>query len=109
MPRLLTRHARLRNEQKKRRVIAVYFLLTLQYLERDFWVHPINENRHLKGEFFTLYQELRQYPDKFFRWYRMSMDQFGFLLGKLRPCLQKQNNNYRESICPEERLVVTLR
>ena len=109
MLRLLTRRARLRNERNKRRIIAVYFLLTLQYLERDFWVHPINENRYIKGEFYTLYQELRQYPEKFFRWYRMSMEQFDFLLGKLKPGLQKQNNNYRDSICAEERLVVTLR
>ena len=109
MPRLLTRCARLQNEQNKRRIIAVYFLLTLQYLERDFWVHPINENRYIKGEFYSLYQELRQYPEKFFRWYRMSMEQFDFLLGKLKPGLQKQNNNYRNSICAEERLFVTLR
>ena len=109
MPRLLTRRARLRNERNKRRIIAVYFLLTLQYLERDFWVHPINENRYIKGEFYTLYQELRQYPEKFFRWYRMSMEQFDFLLGKLKPGLQKQNNNYRDSICAEERLVAKVK
>ena len=76
MPRFLTRRARLRNEQNKRRIIAVYFLLTLQYLERDFWLNPINENWYIKGEFYALYPELRQYPEKFFRWYRMTMDQF---------------------------------
>ena len=58
MPRLLTRRARLQNEQNKRRIIAVYILLSLQYLERDVWVHPINENHYIKGEFYTLYQEL---------------------------------------------------
>ena len=58
MLHLLTRRARLLNEQKKRRIIAVYFLLSLQYPERDFWVHAINENRYIKGEFYTLYQEI---------------------------------------------------
>ena len=109
MPHSLTRRARLQNEQNKRRIIAVYFLLTLQYLERDFWVHPINENQYIKGEFYTLYQELWQYPEKIFRWYRITMEQFDFLLGKLKQGLQKQNNNYSNSISAEERLVITLR
>ena len=87
----------------------MYILLTLQYENRDFWVHSINKDRHLKGEFFTLYKDLREYPDKFFRWYRMTIEQFDYILEKLRPVLQKDNNNYWDSISPEERLAIMLR
>ena len=99
----------MQKQRLRRRILAVYILLTLQYENRDFWVHPINKDRHVKGEFFTLYQDLREYPEKFFRWYRMSIEKFDFLLGKLQPVLQKENNNYRDSISAEERLVITLR
>ena len=109
MVRFLTRRAKRQKERQRRHILAVYILLTLQYENRDFWVHPINKDRHLKGEFFTLYKDLREYPDKFFRWYRMSIEQFDYILEKLRPVLQKDNNNYRDSISPEERLAITLR
>ena len=96
-------------QRKKRRNVAAYLLTHDDQYQRDYWVHPIDEERHLKGEYFTLYPELREYPEKFLRWFRMSTEQFDFLLQELTPSLQKQNNNYRASVCPEERLVVTLR
>ena len=87
----------------------MYILLTLQYESRDFWVRPINQDRYLKGEFFTLYKDLREYPDKFFRWYRMSIKQFDYILEKVQLVLQKENNNYQDPISPAERLAITLR
>ena len=98
-----------RFQRKKRKIVAAYLLTQDEQYQRDYWVHPINKERHLKGEYFTLYPELREYPEKFFRWFRMSIEQFDFLLQELTPSLQKQNNNYRASVSPEERLVVTLR
>ena len=83
-------------------------LLGLNSLHREYWIHPFNEDVHTKGEFFTTYPDLRKYPEKFFRTYRMSICQFDTLLHHLRPVISKQDNNYHESIGAEERLVITL-
>ena len=84
-------------------------LLMLNSLHREYCVHPFNEDVHQKGEFFTTYPDLHKYPHKFFRTYRMSIRQFDALLHLIRPTIQKQSNNYRETISEEERLVITLR
>ena len=39
----------------------------------------------------------------------MSIRQFDALLHQLRPAIEKQSNNTRETISAEERLVITLR
>ena len=83
-------------------------LLDLNSLHQEYWIHPFNEDVHTKGEFFTTYPDLRKYPEKFFRTYRMSIRQFDTLLHHLHPVISKQDN-YRESIGAEERLVITLR
>ena len=44
------------------------------------WVHPINNLRFEKGEYFVLYPDLCKYEDKFFHWYCMSMKKFDYLL-----------------------------
>ena len=93
----------------QQRVIAVCTLLMLNSLHREYWVHLFNEDVHEKGEFFTTYQDLQKYPHKFFRTYRMSIHQFDALLHLLRPAIEKQNNNYHETISSAERLIITLR
>ena len=84
-------------------------MLLLTSGEKKLWVHPFNAEVHHKGEFFVTYPDLRKYGDKFFRTYRMSVDQFDNLLHLLRPVIEKNDNNYREIISAEERLVITLR
>ena len=84
-------------------------LLGLNSLHREYWIHPFNEDVYTKGEFFTTYPDLRKYPEKLFRTYRMSIRQFDTLLHHLRPVISKQDNNYCESIGAEERLIITLR
>ena len=91
------------------RVLVVCLLLGLNSLHRQYWVHPFNEDVHLKGEFFSTYPDLHKYPQKFFRIYGMSVRQFDALLHHIRPVISKLDNNYRESIGAEERLVTTLR
>ena len=109
MPPIRNRVGLRRFSPYQRRVLGVCLLLILNSVHRDHWVHPFNEDVHQKGEFFLTYYDLRKYPDKFFRTYRMSIRQFDALLHLLRPTIEKQDNNYRESISPEERLVITLR
>jgi hypothetical protein len=41
--------------------------LLLRFREKrkqEYWVHPIYSKHLLKGKFYTLYHELRQYPSK---------------------------------------------
>ena len=94
------------NEQ---RVLLVYLLLSANWLERELWVHPFCCEAITKGKFFLMYPDLRKYPAKFFRSYRMSIHQFDNLLHVLRPVISKQINNYHENISAEECLVITLR
>ena len=93
----------------QRCVIAVVLLLNLNWVHRDYWVHPYNAEVHIKGEFFTDYQDLRKYPHRFFCSYRMTVRQFDHLLHMVYPVIAKQDNNYRETISAEERLIITLR
>ena len=71
--------------------------------------HPINLRRNELGEFHHLYHELRNDNQKFFEYLCMSVGTFDLLLEKLHLKIQKMDTNYRESIQPVERLVVTLR
>jgi len=76
---------------------------------KHYWVHPIWNDTLMKGQFYTLHEELRNYPKKFFGYYRMSVKSFDMLLELLKPTITYQNTNMRLAIPPEERLAVTLR
>ena len=95
--------------QRRRRQFAIaLLLLQLNFNVRRMWVHPINNLRFEKGEYFVLYADLRKYEDKFFNWYRMSTKKFDYLLKLIQRRIFRQNTNYRESISTEEQLVITL-
>ena len=83
-------------------------LLQLNFNVRRMWIHPINNLRFEKGEYFVLYPDLCRYEDKFFNWYRMSTNRFDYLLKVIQRRISKQNTNYRESISAEEQLVITI-
>ena len=76
---------------------------------REVWIHPLNEDRIEKGEFYMLYPDLRHYPSKFFQFYHMTVARFDFLLKKLAPRLRKKATNLRQPISPEQMLALTLR
>ena len=109
MPPIRNRLVRPRFSEYQRCVLAVCLLLALNSVNREYWIHPFNEDVHTKGEYFSTYPDLLKYPHKFFRTYRMSIKQIDALLHHLRPVISKQDNNYQESIGSEERLVITLR
>ena len=109
MPPIRNTRVQRRFSPYQRRVIGVCILLMLNSVHREYWVHPFNEDVHTKGEYFSTYPDLHKYPQKFFRTYRMSVEQFDALLHLICPVVAKQDNNYRESIGAEERLVITLR
>ncbi|XP_075707213.1 uncharacterized protein LOC142741762 [Rhinoderma darwinii] len=76
---------------------------------RRYWVHPIVSQRPRKGHFHTLYDDLRQHPEKFHNFCRMSISSFDCLLSDLGPGITLQDTNMRQCISPKERLIVTLR
>lgn len=76
---------------------------------RRFWIHPIISERLHKGKFCLLHEQLKIYPEKFFEYYRMSIDSFTNLHFMIKPRLLKKATNMRQPISPEEKLAVTLR
>ena len=95
--------------QHRRWQIAVaLLLLQLNFNVRHMWVHPINNLRFEKGEYFVLYPDLRKYEDKFFNWYCMSMKKIDYLLKMIQQRILRRNANYREAISTEEQLIITL-
>ncbi|XP_062556435.1 uncharacterized protein LOC134221259 [Armigeres subalbatus] len=77
---------------------------------REFAIHPINRNRKRDGEFYRLYDDLREYPEKFRSFTRMDMDTFDVILSLIERKLMKNwTNCNREPILPCERLIITIR
>lgn len=77
--------------------------------ERNYWIHPFNTTRESSNRFFTFYEDIRKYPDKFFEYYRMSLSSFDELLLKLRSSINKKTTKFRQPVCAEERLTITIR
>ena len=73
------------------------------------WVHLLNDLRLDKGEFYTIYPDLRHFAPKFFNMYRMSVPEFDRLLWKISPLIEKKWTNMREPLSAEHKLVLTLR
>ena len=95
-------------QRRRWRFAVALLLLQLNFNVRHMWVHPINNLRFEKGEYFILYPDLRKFEDKFFNWYRMSMKKFDYLLKLIQRRIFRWNTNYRESVSTEEQLIITL-
>ena len=80
-------------------------MLQLQMVNREIWIHPLNEDRARKGEFFNLYCDQQYFGDKFFENYQMSVAQFNEILRKITPLIKK-DTNFRKAITPEEKLSI---
>lgn len=76
---------------------------------RRIWIHPMLEHRKIESEFFTLHKELMDDETKFYQYYRLSKDQFNYVLNKIRRDITKNNTTFREAITPIEKLAVCLR
>ena len=92
----------------RQRFAVAMLLLQLNFNVRHMWVRPINNLRFEKGEYFVLYRDLHSFEDKFFKWYRMPIKKFDYLLKMIQHQISKWNTNYREAICAEEQLITTL-
>lgn len=82
----------------------------LDSVHREHWVHPFNELQRENGEKFKkFFTEIKNYPDKFFEYFRMSVSSFEELLELVRTEITKKNTFMRDAISAEERLTITIR
>lgn len=47
---------------------------------RSFWVHPMNAKRPTNGEYMRVCIPLRKYEDKFFKYFRMTVSTYDYIL-----------------------------
>ncbi|XP_052739427.1 uncharacterized protein LOC128198369 [Bicyclus anynana] len=87
---------------------VIGILEALKEDKRKHWVHPLFKKRLSIGQFHTLYPELRKHPEKFYDYFNMTSHTFDELLKSITQYIAK-NNITRDTLCPEERLTITLR
>lgn len=76
--------------------------------KRLYWVHPLNLNRDTSGLYEKKVVPLRQYPSRFFQYFRMSVANFDHIHGLIQTRIQKQTTVMRKPISTQLRLAVTL-
>jgi len=72
-------------------------------------VHSMSSKRESFGEFHNQLDDLLKDEERLWRYFRMSSVTFKYILELILTSIKKQNTNFRRSISPEERLMVTLR
>ncbi len=55
-----------------------------------------------------MFQDLREDEERFWRYFLMTVNTFDYILESIRPVITKRNTNFRKSITPEEKLMITL-
>ena len=93
----------------RRHLFFIFWYMQVHMMYREIWVHPLNRSRLDKGEFYSLYPDLRHYPQKFFTFYRMPVAKFDELLWQIAPRIKRKSSSFRQPISPEQQLVLTLR
>lgn len=73
------------------------------------WVHPVTGKRGQHGTYYRLVKELELDADKFKDYFRLSQEQFQYVLEKVEASILRTNTRMRQAITPRERLAVTLR
>jgi hypothetical protein len=69
---------------------------------KRYWVHPIVSQRLLNGQFYKLYEDLKNYRGKFISYFRMSIESFGNLLVLVGPRITYQKYT-TPAICATKR------
>lgn len=94
---------------------AIAMLLLYRRLKRRrrknrvHWVHPLNLNRNQVGAFYIRFDCLRIDSEKFFNYFRMSIETFDALHNSIKDSIQRHNTTFRECIQPVEMLAVAIR
>ena len=78
---------------------------------------PLCKRRTTEGAFYTTIPNLIRDRDDslptnrkgtFRNYFRMDEDEFNTILRKVQPSIEKENTRFRESISPDQRVMVTL-
>lgn len=80
-----------------------------QRAERTTWVKDWLVERKNEGFYWKLNKELETDADLYRNFFRMTKEDFDFILNLIQPSIQKQDTSMRESIPAGERLALTLR
>lgn len=92
--------------------LACKWWLTSNLSNRKFSAHPINQVRQDLGEYHHLFLQLKDYPDKFQEYLRMTPETFAYMCEKISPKLEsykKYCNLHVNPIGAEEQLVLSIR
>nr|CAI5847921.1 unnamed protein product [Callosobruchus analis] len=89
-------------------MIAYAFIRRRRRRRRMYWLHPYIE-KNINCRFYVAARELSEDDSVFRSVYRMTKDTYTDLILIVGPLIQKQNTAMRESVSPEERLLITLR
>ncbi|KOB66246.1 Uncharacterized protein OBRU01_20783 [Operophtera brumata] len=89
-------------------VCALLYINFNRDKKRRYCVHPVLSDRLSSGIFHTLHSKLKEHPDKFFKYYRMSEETFNEIISFVGPFIKRQDTRWRCAISVEERLSVTL-
>ena len=73
----------------RRQAAAAALLLYRRQKNQMYWVHHINQSHQQFGEFNTLFKDL----DRFYPYYRMSTEQFNYILAQIEHLSYKPNTN----------------
>ena len=77
---------------------------------KRFQVHEINKKRSVFGEYHHLFPILRNHPEKFQQYTRMSTSTFIYIHSQIAKELEKDwCNLHQQPILSEEQLVITIR
>lgn len=91
-------------------VILMFYLKRKRHTKKRVWVRNWIARRATNDVTETLINEIRlEDAVAFNNFFRMSGNQFDYLLERVAPFISKQNTNMRQSISARTRLMITLR
>ena len=105
---ILTKCTKIQKNKDLMNLYWCYLMWDLWIINRDIWVHPMNVERSLKGEFYTHYADLCYYEDRFFEFYQMTTQQFDYILERIVPLITKKHSNFWSPISAEQKLVLKI-
>ena len=95
--------------------VALLFILLMRRRRRraacrTTWSKTWIQKRQGHGVYASLLRELQgEDPEAFRQYHRLDVNSFKYVLKIVEPLIRKKETVMRASICPEERLAVTLR
>jgi hypothetical protein len=85
-------------------ITALLVLKENRKRSRKYWIHPINYNRLNMNQFHLLHGKLREHPEKFFNFYRISIKSFDKVISLVGDHLREEGNGRGDGTGSEERL-----